>query len=139
MAWITPVTDRTSGAICTAIDMNRIAGNLDWLTTELSTHQLYSGTTISKTSYNADDYVTIGDWSNILDVLNDLIDAILPDIGQAADDSTTYTNFNAVESITLAIYDRYQLILNQANANHYVGDSIYTEGEISGYVGGLAI
>lgn len=139
MAWITPVTDRTSGAICTANDMNRIAGNLDWLTTELSTHQLYSGTTISKTSYNADDYVTIGNWSNILDVLNDLIDAILPDIGQTANDSTTFDNFNTVESLTLAIYERYQLILNQANANHYVGDSIYTEGVISGYVGGLAI
>lgn len=138
MAWTTPVTDRTSGARCTITDMNRIAGNLDWLTTELTAHQLYSGATISKTTYIANDYGSILDWENILEVLNDLSEAVAIETG-SADESTTYDNFNAVETITLEIYDRYQMILNQANANHYAGDSIYPEGNQSVYVGGLVI
>lgn len=137
MAWITPVTDRTSGAICTAIDMNRIAGNLDWLTTELTAHQLYSGATISKTTYIANDYGSISDWENILEVLNDLSEAVAIETG-SANDSTTYDNFNVVETITLEIYDRYQLIASQSNNNHYPNDGYYTEGIESIYSGGFA-
>lgn len=139
MAWITPITDRSSGARCNESDMNRIAGNLDWLATEAAQKQIYSGATISKTNYTNNDYVSIDDWENILEVLNDLVDGLNVTIEGSADMSTTYTNFNVVESITLAIYNRYQLLLSQANANHYAGDSIYTESTNSPYVGGLAV
>lgn len=139
MAWITPITDRSSGARCDESDMNRIAGNLDWLATEAAQKQIYSGATITKTNYTNNDYVSVGDWENILEVLNDLVDGLNVTTEGAADMSTTFTNFNTVELITLAIYNRYQLLLSQANANHYAGDSIYTEGEISPFVGGLVI
>lgn len=139
MAWITPITDRSTGARCDESDMNRIAGNLDWLATEAAQKQIYSGATISKTNYTNNDYVSVDDWENVLEVLNDLVDGLNVTIEGAADMSTTYTNFNTVESITLAIYNRYQLLLSQANANHYAGDSIYTEGGISPFVGGLVI
>lgn len=138
MAWVTPVTDRVSGAVCTVTDMNRIAGNLDWLANELTTHQLYAGATVQKTSYTLE-YVTLANWQDILSVLNAMVAALALTIGGEADESTTYTNFNAVESITLAIYERYQLLLSQANANHYAGDDIYTQGDISPFTGGLAI
>ena len=139
MAWITPITDRSTGARCDESDMNRIAGNLDWLATETAQKQIYSGATISKTTYINNDYVSVSDWENILEVLNDLVDGLNVTVEGAADMSTTYTNFNTVESITLAIYNKYQLLLSQANANHYAGDSIYTEGKLSPFVGGIAI
>lgn len=138
MAWVTPVTDRGSGAVCTVSDMNRIAGNLDWLATELTTHQLYAGATVQKTSYTLE-YVTLANWQDILSVLNAMVAALALTIDGEADESTTYNNFNTVESITLAIYEWYQLLLSQANANHYAGDDIYVQGDISPFTGGLAI
>ena len=139
MAWITPVTDRVQGAMHTVTDQNRIAGNLDWLATELTTYQLYTGATVQKTTYTKNDYITVDDWADILSVLNAMIEALALETEGTADDSTTYTNMNTVESLTLAIYDRLQLLLSQANLNHYAGDSIYPQGTISIYSGGLAI
>jgi len=139
MAWITPVTDRVQGAMHTVTDQNRIAQNLDWLATELTTYQLYTGATVQKTTYTKNDYITVDDWADILSVLNAMIEALALETEGTADDSTTYMNMNTVESLTLAIYDRLQLLLSQANLNHYAGDSIYTEGPLSIYSGGLAI
>lgn len=139
MAWITPVTDRVSGAVHTVTDQNRIAGNLDWLAGELTTHQLYTGSTVQKVTYTQNDFITVNDWADILDVLYAMIAALGIEAEEAADDSTTYANMNTVESLTLAIYDRLQLLLSQANLNHYAGDSIYPEGADSIYSGGLAI
>ena len=139
MAWITPVTDRVQGAMHTVTDQNRIAGNLDYLAGELTTHQLYTGATVQKTTYTQNDYITVADWADILSVLEAMLDALALETEGTADDSTTYTNMNTVESLTLAIYDRLQLLLSQANLNHYAGDDIYTEGPLSIYSGGLAI
>lgn len=139
MAWITPITDRGAGAVHTVTDQNRIANNLDYLAGELTTHQLYTGATVQKTTYTKNDYITVDDWADILSVLNAMIEALALETEGTADDSTTYTNMNTVESLTLAIYDRLQLLLSQANLNHYAGDSIYPQGTISIYSGGLAI
>ena len=139
MAWITPITDRTTGARCTVTDMNRIAGNLDYLASELTTYQLYGGATVQKTTYTNNDYVTVSDWSDILNVLNAMVDSLSLTISGTATDATTYENFNTVESITLSIYERLQLLLSQANNNHYAGDSLYPQESISAYSGGIAI
>lgn len=139
MAWITPITNRVSGALCNESDMNRIAGNLDWLASDAASHQLYSGATITKTAYTNNDYVYASDWENILEVLNELVDGLNVSIEEPANTSTTYDNFNTVESITLAIYDWYQMILAQANNNHYAGDTIYPQDELSIYSAGLAV
>lgn len=138
MAWITPVTNRTDGAYCTVADMNRIAGNIDWLASELTTYQLYTGPTVAKTTYVYNDYVTPSDWNDILSVLDEMVVQLVIDAEQA-DDSTTYDNFNRVETITLAIYDRMQLLLTQSANNHYAGDDIYTEGDTSVYSAGFAV
>ena len=139
MPWITPVTDRTDGAYCTVTDMNRIAGNLDWLATELNTYQLYYGATVAKTTYVYNDYVSIADWQDILSVLKSIATALIPDDENEADEQTTYENFNMVESITLAIYEQLQLLLSQAANNHYAGDDIYTGQSAPIYAGGIAI
>ena len=139
MAWTTPVTDRESGAICTTTDMNRISGNIDWLATELASAQLYTGGTVSKTSWTTNDYITTGDWADIIDVLEDMRIALALEDTGALSNQMTYENMNAVEALTLRIYERLQLLLDQANANHYAGDNIFTEGAGSIYSAGLAV
>ena len=140
MAWITPITDRTDGARHTLTDQNRIAGNLDWLATETSARQLYSGPTITKTAYVYNDYIAVDEWANILEVLTALITALNVTTEETATDAMTYTNMNAVESLTLAVYERYQILLRQANANNYSGDGSYSADDAGAiYAGGLLI
>lgn len=139
MAWITPVTDRVQGAMHTVTDQNRIAGNLDYLATELTTHQLYTGSSVQKTTYTQNDYITTADWADILSVLQAMINELALETEGSADDSTTYMNMNTVESLTLAIYDRLQLLLSQANNNHYAGDDIYPQEDMSIYSAGLVV
>ena len=140
MAWTTPVTDRESGAICTATDLDRITGNIDWLATELTAAQLYSGGTVSKTSWTANDYVDVTTWAEILTALQDMTDALLITTAGEADNSQTFENYNLVEDITLQIYHRYQFLLSQANLNKYAGQQdLYTRTVPPAYSGGLAV
>ena len=140
MAWITPVTDRTDGARHTLTDQNRIAGNLDWLVTELSAHELYSGRTVDKVVYTHNDYMDVTYWPNLLDVLVDLLAATSLEQSETVTNDMTWQNMNAVESLTLAVHERYQKLLDQANANHYSGDGSYAaDGAGAIYAGGLLI
>ena len=138
MAWITPVTDRQQGARTRPADMNRIAGNLDYLTETLGSHSLYYGRTIAKTAYTQNDFATRADWTNVLAVLTDLQSALdLPGAGQATD-ATTYENFNMVESITLALYERTEQLLAQEALNHFSGQGYYSRSDAAQfYAGGL--
>lgn len=140
MAWITPITDRTDGARHTLTDQNRIAGNLDWLATETRSHQLYSGPSVTKAAYTHNDYMDVTYWPNLLEVLTALQSALNIEATETATDDMTWQNMNAVESLTLAVYERYQKLLAQANANHYAGDGSYTaDGAGAIYAGGLLI
>lgn len=139
MAWTTPVTDRVQGAMHTVTDQNRIAQNLDWLASELTAHQLYTGATVQKTTYTQNDYITVADWADILDVLNAMVEALVLETAGQATDARTYDNMNTVESITLQVYDRLQMLLSQANNNHYAGDDIYPQVDMSIYSAGLAV
>lgn len=138
--WITPVTDRNSGARHTLADQNRIVGNLDWLATETRSRQLYNGPAIAKITYTHNDYMDVTYWPNLLEVLTALITALNVRTEGSASDAMTYDNMNTVESLTLAVYNKYQLLLNQANANHYSGDGSYTaDGTGAIYAGGLIL
>lgn len=140
MAWITPVTDRVNGAWHTLADQNRIAGNLDWLATETRSRQLYNGPAITKTAYVYNDYIAINEWANILEVLTALMNALNIEAAETATDAMTYENMNTVESLTLAVYNKYQLLLSQANANHFAGDGGYSANDTSAiYAGGLIL
>ena len=140
MAWITPITDRTDGARHTLTDQNRIAGNLDWLATETRSHQLYSGPSVTKSAYTYNDYIAVNEWANLLEVLTALQSALNIEAAETATNDMTWQNMNAVESLTLAVYGRYQMLLRQANANNYSGDGSYTmDGTGAIYSGGLLI
>lgn len=140
MAWITPITDRTDGARHTLTDQNRIAGNLDWLVTETRSHQLYSGPSVTKSAYTHNDYMDVTYWPNLLEVLTALITALNVTTEETATNDMTWQNMNAVESLTLAVYERYQMLLRQANANNYSGDGSYSANDAGAiYAGGLLI
>ncbi len=76
MAWQTPVTDRVSGAVHTLADQNRITGNIHWLTTQLRAKQLYSGSNLQKVTYVYNDYITVANWADIIDVLDACIKVV---------------------------------------------------------------
>ena len=138
MAWITPVTDRVNGAWHTLTDQNRIVGNVIYLTTTLSAHSLYFGRTISKTSYTHNDYMSVNDWSNLLAVLSDLVTATSLEQTESLSSDMTWTNLNAVESLTLQIYERVQLLLAMENLNHFAGQGYYSRSDAKQiYSGGL--
>ena len=140
MAWITPVTDRTDGARHTLTDQNRIAGNLDWLATGTRSHQLYSGPSVTKSAYTHNDYMDVTYWPNLLEVLTALQSALNIEATETATNDMTWQNMNAVESLTLAVYERYQMLLRQANANNYSGDGSYSADDAGAiYAGGLVI
>ena len=138
--WITPVTDRNSGARHTLPDQNRIAGNLDWLATETRSRQLYNGPAVTKSAYTYNDYMDVTYWPNLLEVLSALITALNLTTEGVATDAMTYDNMNTVESLTLAVYNKYQLLLSQANNNHFAGDGGYSANDTSAiYAGGLIL
>lgn len=92
MAWITPVTDRPSALTrTTADDMNRIAGNINYLwATDL------------KDDYTSDDIVTASEWDGIVDATNEIADLL--ELSEATE-STHYSNLNRIESIAKAYKD----------------------------------
>ena len=103
MAWITPKTDRTGAEPrTTATDMNRIAGNLNVLT---------SGS--FKDDYTTSDIVLKTDWTSLINAVrfwNNLVTF-----------GTDWTNFNLIES-TMA--DAYNGSLYPAT-NLYPSNTLY--------------
>lgn len=84
MTWVEPVTDRpNSQTRTTATDMNRIAGNINYL---LKTN--------IKANYTDTDIVTYTQWQRILQKTR-----LLDHYGLAINDSTKYDNLNAIETV----------------------------------------
>lgn len=138
MAWTEPITDRTATAWHNLADEQRIVGNVIYLTTTLSAHSLYFGRTISKTSYTYNDYMSVSDWSNLLAVLSDLVTATSLEQTESLSSDMTWSNLNAVESLTLQIYERVQLLLAMENLNHFTGQGYYSRSDAKQiYSGGL--
>ena len=138
MAWTEPITDRTANAWHNLADEQRIVGNVDYLTTTLSAHSLYFGRTITKTSYTYNDYMSVSDWSNLLAVLSDLVTATSLEQTEILSSDMTWSNLNAVESLTLQIYERVQLLLAMENLNHFAGQGYYSRSDAKQiYSGGL--
>lgn len=99
MAWITPVTDRTSGsAMMTAEDMNRITGDVKYLEEELT-----GSSTISKTSWTNSDFIYASFWHEMLGIIEDLLD-LAGITGEVMTDLMTYDNINAVETNLQKLY-----------------------------------
>ena len=126
MAWITPVTDRTSGSsMMTYEDMNRITGNIGFLYDLCRSDGItIAGSRISKTSWAQNDIITRANWSNLLTCLGNARNAV----GYIAADPTylmTWDNINEVERQTQAVYTIIEAYDNLPRINHWIGDSFY--------------
>jgi len=126
MAWITPVTDRTSGsAMMTYADMNRITGNIGHLYDLCQSEGItIAGSRISKTEWTQNDIISVSDWSNLLTCLGNARNAV----GYIATDPTylmTWDNINEVEKQTQAVYSIINTYENLPRMNHWLGDPYY--------------
>lgn len=126
MAWITPVTNRTSGsAMMTYEDMNRITGNIGYLYDLCRSEGItIAGSRISKTEWTQNDIISVSDWSNLLACLGNARTAV----GYVATGPTylmTWDNINEVEKQTQAVYSIINTYDNLPHMNHWVGDPYY--------------
>lgn len=114
MAWQDPVTTWSNGNRFTYNDMNRIAGNVNFL---------YPSANL-KDDYTQNDFLTTTQWSALTSALQDLIvttglSAEIPGEAMTAD------TINDIESLTQDLYDRIGLNNAQVVANIYTGDDLY--------------
>ena len=116
MSWQTPFTQWTRNSRVTYTDMNRIAGNLNYL---LPSANL-------KDDYTATDFVTVTEWNNICNALVKLI--TLANLGLRFSPSIilTYNLFNNIERYTGIIYNTLTLYDLQHVADNYAGDDLYS-------------
>lgn len=126
--WITPVTDRTDGsAMMTAVDMNRITGNIDYLFDYATAEGLSpSGSTVPKTSWTKNDIIERSFWEAMLTTLANICAAVeyVPETDPT--NAMEFENINVVETISRNLYYIIQNIQYQANNNHWVGDEFYS-------------
>lgn len=101
MAWVEPKTDRgDSGTRTTATDMNRIAGNINFL----------RGTTI-KSDWTDADIVDSASWSAIINITNLMASEIET---EHCTSSTDFANLNRIEQIAYA-YKHYNPLVPRDN------------------------
>lgn len=128
MAWITPVTDRTSGsARMTYEDMNRITGNLEWLYDECVNSSIpIAGSAISQTNWTRDDIITTTFWAELLACLENVCTALSYTPKDKATYDMTWSNINVIEDIERLCHDVVVVYDEMPRLNHYVGDKLNT-------------
>lgn len=130
MAWIEPVTNRTSGSARMEYgDMNRITGNIAWLYDKCIERGItISGSRISKTSWTQNDIITVTFWTELLTCLTNAREAVGYTPSANPDNAMRFDNINMVEKITLTVYEILTAYDRMANMNHWVGDKLADSG-----------
>lgn len=108
MAWITPVTNRFPNSRTTAVDMNRITGNIKAL-----------GGSPVKLTYSNTDIVTLEEWEYICDFARAYNDNITRE--------TTYINLNEIELTLEQLHEHSRLLPSNSL---YPSNSIYPDMEV---------
>ena len=122
MAWLEPVTDRGESSWCLPSDLNRIDGNINYLI----------GTSL-KTDFDEDDFLTVGQWE---DIINNTVSACNKygiKYTQTPTFDMTSDNFNNVENLLLMCYEMLTLWQKQRATNNYV------QNQFSRYVGSVKL
>lgn len=112
MAWITPVTDRTETARCTADDINRIASNINYL----------QGTAL-KDDFTSDDIVTLGRWTAMMNGVASCCLKYGVLMETPVDTSTTYANFNQAETYLSLCYNVKEQIRILKEGTMFIGQT----------------
>lgn len=126
MAWITPVTTWSGSDRVTYTDLNRIAGNINYL---------YPLANLNDT-YTQNDFFSVSDfaaWTSALEILV----AVSGVNGSVPEWTGTAEGMNEIEGLVQAIGDRIELNLLQAPATVYSGDDLYASGAPENYVRGI--
>lgn len=125
MAWIEPVTNRTSGAArMTYNDMTRIAGDVAFLQTDI-----LGAATISKTTWYQNDIITVELWHEILDAITELGNTTGTTLLDMSD-YMGYDNINNVETNLLLCYGGTASVEDM----QAYGDSIVDEDDGAAYI-----
>ena len=115
MSWIEPKTDWQETDRCTYADINRIAGNINYLV----------DSDLLKDDYDQDDVITLTEWNLLLTALSALAEAVKFTPEEEPDTSTIALNFNRLETIILGVKEWIDLINAQSVAAVFSGESIY--------------
>lgn len=116
MAYTGVKTDWSAADFMTASDLNRIAGNINYLYPDADL----------KDDYTSNDFLKEAEWNLILVVLDKLkvtlgINTPLPN------NTMDFNTFNELESLVLELKTRQDFVFRQDVANHYVGELYTTE------------
>lgn len=132
-AWITPVTDRTDGsAMMTAVDMNRITGNIDYLFDYATAEGLSpSGSTVPKTSWTKNDIIERSTWEAMLETLSNICAAVEYVPETEPNFIMGFENINNIEQISYNLYFIIANINNMSAINHFAGDDIFVGDDIN--------
>lgn len=118
MSWQEPYTTWLETDRCTYVDINRIAGNLNYL---LDDDAL-------KADYTQDDVITMSEWSDIVDAVIGLAESEgLLNVEEFPNTDATALNFNIVEGLTWDIKAWIDLKAKQLDAAAYAGEVIYAD------------
>lgn len=115
MAWIEPYTSWQETDRCTYADINRIAGNVNYLL----------DADVMKADYTQNDVITLTEWSSILSALSALSAAVKFVPEEEPNTTTTALNFNVIENYILGLKNWIDLINAQNAANIYSGESLF--------------
>ena len=118
MSWQDPKTEWQTSDLVTAADMQRISGNLAAL------DPAYAG----KTAWAESDYITAADWQAIIEELSAL-EAVSGVRSPLPTDDLIASNFSALESLTMEIKARFDLIEKNRTAYTYPQAGIYAEAD----------
>lgn len=119
--WIDPFTDWSSASLCTAEDMNRIGGNLNYLI----------GHDEIKADYTSTDFVKKEEFEKILLYINQLLIYTGLSYDELPTMESTHYNFNLIESLILEIKNRIDGMEINSIAVKFSGE-IYSGGSICG-------
>lgn len=126
MAWQTPYTTWSNGNRFTYDDMNRIAGNVNYL---------YAAADL-KDDYTNNDFLSASEWTALQAALQTLI-ATTGLSAEVPGDAMTADTINEVESLIQDLYDRITLNQAQAVAVVHVGQGYYTAETAQNYLRGV--
>ena len=136
-AWIQPVFDRENeNARMRVADMNRITGNVDYLYTALQqAGYTVEGQTISKTSWQQNDIITVEEWAELLQCIAHLCDAVGYSPTYTLTMSMNYNNINNVELMIFTVHQLKDGWQQFTPIDHFTGDAIYAgdEANAGGY------
>jgi hypothetical protein len=110
----------------TAVDMNRITGDIDYLF-DYATAEGHApaGSTVPKTSWTKNDIIERSTWEATLETLSNLCECVEYNPEANPTNEMEFENINNVEQISFNLYNIIGQIGNLQGLNHWAGDDLF--------------